>query len=64
MPSRRLKGTSNLLPSAIRFLVNTSRRTSRNTESIPDENQSWSTEISVSWKCGEYRTPRRVTQYS
>eukprot|EP00966_Prymnesium_polylepis_P191060 4427649-Prymnesium_polylepis.4 len=64
MPSRRLKGTSNWLPSDSVFLVNTKRRTLRNTESMPEVYQSWSTEISVSWKWGEHRTPRRVMLYS
>eukprot|EP00966_Prymnesium_polylepis_P135601 3134583-Prymnesium_polylepis.1 len=34
------------------------RRTSRKTESTPDEYHNWSTEMSVSWKWGEPRTPR------
>ena len=64
MPSRRLNGTASWLPSANVFLVKMSRRTSRNTESIPEEYQSWSTEMSVSWKCGEHRTPRNVIRNS
>ena len=50
MPSRRLKGTSSWLPSDRAFLVNTKRRTLRNTESMPEVYHSWSTEMSVSWK--------------